>query len=272
MRNRIFTLCMVLMAAASCFAQQKFTEVFGKIRYKFEVLNGNEVALVGMKGTKRFELVDCNLPTVIKHKGVEYTIVEIGDKMFKEAYHMKYVTLPRHLRRIGKYAFTKCIRLKSVEFPNTVEVIDKKAFFGTPLEDVFLPDAIKTVGKEAFCAHSANHAWISVMKHLDVPETCETIGKHAFSSYKNGLSDCRLTDTEVLSLPEWVTFENCESLGLDKKCLKRMGRVEPEPEVVEETEEPKAEKKSKKSKKSKKKSKEEKTEKVEETEAVEPAP
>lgn len=251
MKRQILTLLVVMLATAGCMAQQKFAEEYKNVRYKFVVKGGNEVAIVGLKGMKKYEVIICDLPTTIKHGGAEYTVTEIGDKTFKEAYHMKSLSLPKELKRIGKKAFTKCIRLKSVTFPDGIEEIADKAFFGTPIADVYLPAGIKTVGKEAFCAHSANHVWISVMKHLDVPETCESIGKHAFSSYKNGISDWRLTDTDVLGLPEWVTLENCESLGLTKKSLKRIGRVEAEPE--ENDEQPADKKLSKKEKKALKK-------------------
>jgi len=234
MKRRVFALLLVMFSAMGCLAQQKFSEEYKGVRYKFLVKGGNEVAVVGLKGMKKYDVIVCDIPSTIKHGEAEYTVTEIGDKTFKEAYLMKSLYLPSTLRRIGKKAFSKCIRLKSVNFPDSIVEIADKAFFGTPIADVYLPQGIRTVGKEAFCAHSANHAWISVIKHLDVPETCETIGKHAFSSYKNGVSDWRLTDTDVLGLPEWVTYENCESLGLSKKTLKRMGRVEPEPEPEEE--------------------------------------
>lgn len=251
MKRRVFTLLLVMVATLGCMAQQKFAEEYKNIRYKFRVKSGNEVSVVGLKGMKKYEVTVCDIPATIKHGGVEYTVTEVGDKAFKEAYHMTSLFLPQSMRRIGKKTFSKCIRLKSVNFPDSIQEIADKAFFGTPLADVYLPKAIRTVGKEAFCAHSANHVWISVMKHLDVPETCENIGKHAFSSYKNGISDWRLTDTDVLGLPEWVTYENCESLGLSKKVLKRMGRVEPEPEETDE--QPDDKKLSKKEKKALKK-------------------
>ena len=246
MKRRFFTLFAVMMATLGCMAQQKFVEEYKNVRYKFVVKGGDEVAIVGLKGMKKYEVIICDLPSTIKHGGQEYKVTEIGDKTFKEAYHIKSLFLPTGLKRIGKKTFSKCIRLKNVTFPDSIEVIDDKAFFGTPIADVYLPQAIRTVGKEAFCAHSANHVWISVMKHLDVPETCETIGKHAFSSYKNGISDWRLTDTDILSMPEWVTLENCESLGLAKKALKRIGRVEAEPEEDEQAGEKKLSKKEKK--------------------------
>lgn len=49
------------------------------------------------------------------------------------------VLLPTYLKRIGNYAFNKCLRLSNVSFPSTIEEIGACAFQGTPLKELNIP-------------------------------------------------------------------------------------------------------------------------------------
>ena len=76
--------------------------------------------------------------------------------------------------KIGDYAFSTLINIKSVVIPSSVKSIGMCAFFGcVSLSDLFLSEGLISIGVNAFCAcHS--------LTNLLLPEGLETIGSESF--------------------------------------------------------------------------------------------
>ena len=104
-------------------------------------------------GTK-FDIPD-EAETIIVPAGT----VEIGQRAFKSPYHykatkhywpnVKKVILPDSVKKIGENAFYN-LKLKEINFPDGLEVIESFAFNYTNLESVVLPDSIKEIGYFSF--------------------------------------------------------------------------------------------------------------------------
>ncbi|MCI8939501.1 MAG: leucine-rich repeat domain-containing protein [Dorea sp.] len=70
---------------------------------------------------------------------------------FWEQEELKSVELPDTVKEIGKRAFYDCINLQNIQLPDSVEKIGSYAFKGcTGLQQIELPDFIREIGEDAF--------------------------------------------------------------------------------------------------------------------------
>ena len=109
--------------------------------------------------------------------------VSIGARAFHSLQSLESVTLNRDGEAaappvsedaaIGDEAFSWCMKLKQIEFPEGIRSIGKLAFINCDMESVELPDGVETIGEQAFCQCAA-------MKTLHLPDSVKTIGDNAF--------------------------------------------------------------------------------------------
>lgn len=97
--------------------------------------------------------------------------------LMQNCYELKTVTLKEGVRVIGQDAFHGCGDLVSVNFPSTLEVIEKGVFdFCYDLTSIALNEGLQEIGEDAFeyCG----------MTELEIPSTVASIGSGAFSHTK----------------------------------------------------------------------------------------
>lgn len=140
----------------------------------------------------------------------------ISNSMFSGCYCLRYVSLPRDLRKIGSDAFSNCSKLEEVRFVGrgTVREIGDEAFRNCyNLARINLPEGLEVIGNQ--CFYSCN-----TLRRIDLPYTLRKIGKEAF--YDVPITDIRLPngitflgskafkDTKLVSLylPRDVQVEN----------------------------------------------------------------
>lgn len=87
-------------------------------------------------------------------------IVTIGDKKYK-------------VKTIGKDAFAGCWKMKSVTLPVGLAVIGSRAFIGSGLETVVIPECVETIGEKAY-SNCFN------LKKIVLPSTLTSIADNAF--------------------------------------------------------------------------------------------
>lgn len=87
-----------------------------------------------------------NLETVVLPEGLE----QIGDQAFYECTSLKSIVIPSTLKNSPGLAFYGCSNLSSVTFKEGLETIDVKAFAGTALTEVKLPESTKMIDCRAF--------------------------------------------------------------------------------------------------------------------------
>ena len=89
------------------------------------------------------------------------------------------VVIPDIVRRIGKYAFSDCTNLTSIEIPNSVTEIGDFAFTGcTALASIVIPDSVTEIGDSAF-------AYNTGLTSLEIPGSITEIGYDAFYGCPN---------------------------------------------------------------------------------------
>lgn len=88
----------------------------------------------------------------LEEAAIPDSVIEIGDGSFSNS-ALKAVTISDSVKRIGVYAFDRCVKLTSVSFGNGVEEIGACAFSGCEaLTSVVIPDSVKELGQQAFFA------------------------------------------------------------------------------------------------------------------------
>lgn len=90
------------------------------------------------------------IPESITVDGTNYAVTAIGDNAFKECEGYRYLTIPGSVVSIGNYAFYK----------NT-------------LDEIIIPEGVKTIGEYAF-------AFSYIARWIDLPSTLTSIGDYAF--------------------------------------------------------------------------------------------
>ena len=105
------------------------------------------------------------------------SVQTIGEYAFAHCESLRSVHLSQ-VRKIGTGAFSKCIALERIAFPDTLTAIGDTAFSECHhLTSVSLPDGLKTFGRAAFkdCGLSS----------VVVPKTVQTIYREAFCGTQN---------------------------------------------------------------------------------------
>lgn len=106
------------------------------------------------------------------------------------------------LREIGRETFYGG-SIKSIDLPETVEIIDTFAFSQTHLEEITLPANVTKLGSSVFSI-------TNYLKRADFSKTkLESIGKYTFN-YSKGISEVILPST--LKVIEQLDFARCTSL------------------------------------------------------------
>lgn len=144
----------------------------------------------------------------------------ISNSMFSGSRCLRYVSLPRDLRKIGRDAFYGCSSLEEVRFVgrSNLREIDNDAFRNCyELSRINLPEGLERIGDGCF-------NYCGRLRRIDLPNTLREIGKEAFAN--TGLTDVRLPrdlefmgsnafkNTKIVSLflPQGVRIEN-DALG-----------------------------------------------------------
>lgn len=104
-----------------------------------------------------------------------------------------YFDSPSQLNTVGKYAFTNCQNMATLDLPETITTLEEGTFFYcTSLDDFTLPENIKTIGNHAF----ANSTSLSAIL---IPASTTTIGNYAFQNC-TGLKDVYAVATKPIAI------------------------------------------------------------------------
>ena len=83
--------------------------------------------------------------------------IAIEEGAFLKHEHLREVTLPEGLRRIGRKAFRDCRALVKVNLPDTLEEVGEEAFLGTNLVALRIPANLQRIESLAFVSDGAYH-------------------------------------------------------------------------------------------------------------------
>ena len=184
------------------------------------------LALVGCFGGKAKE----DLLYELSADGESYLLVGISGSLYENACNNDTkITIPatyngKPVISIGRNVFSGCLKLKSVDIPDTVTTIGDEAFAGcTELTDIIIPDGVTVIGNRAFYTCTA-------FTSIAIPDSVTRIGEEAFwgcsglasITIPNGVTSigedafymCALTKVTIptIAIPYTVTYWSKDSL------------------------------------------------------------
>lgn len=107
----------------------------------------------------------------------------------------------QNLTVIEAAAFKGTKRLKTISLPDAVKSISKEAFYGSGIETICLPKSLKLIGPMAFVG--------SGLKDIVIPDKVKKFGEYVFRNCKE-LTEVTLPES-ITKIPSG-TFEDCCSL------------------------------------------------------------
>ncbi|WP_294836603.1 leucine-rich repeat domain-containing protein [uncultured Eubacterium sp.] len=114
----------------------------------------------------------------IQNVVVSEGITSLGNNLFHNVDASSF-SLPRTLKRIGKYTFASTSKMTNWDIPFGVEQIDDKAFYNCfLLESIHLPSTVKRIGEGAFYQ-------CFTLESITIPSAVSFIGNKAFFDCKN---------------------------------------------------------------------------------------
>lgn len=129
-------------------------------------------------------------------------VTEIGDKVFDNCTSLKELKVLSGMVKMGSEVCSNCSSLKEVYTCDGIQILAKRSFQNTSIEDISLPDSITSIGDEAFIN-------CEKLKTINLPKNLEYISSKM-------LADC--PKLETINIPETVTdifdeaFSGCVSL------------------------------------------------------------
>ncbi len=124
------------------------------------------------------------------------TLLQYKDK------NLGSVIIPKGVKVIGERAFENC-RIESVEFPDTLIKIDRRAFrWCMYLKSVRIPDSVKSIENEAFreCPR---------LEHLELGNGVKKIGCRAFHYCENIFGTVSGNSVNVIGA---YAFQSCKNI------------------------------------------------------------
>ena len=165
----------------------------GEIEY--EIMWEDEAVAVRYKGdAKHVRIADT-------YKGVPVTTIGVG--LFAYCDDLKSVEIPDSVNVIWDYAFGGCSGLTGIDLPDDLYRIGEGVFSGcSSLKSIDLPDGLDWIGPYAFSNCES-------LTSIVIPDGVTSIGDYAFYNCTS-LTSVVIGDS-VTSIGEWA-FANCTSL------------------------------------------------------------
>lgn len=145
---------------------------------------------------------------------IQEGITSIGNYCFYQVYATSF-SIPRSVKRIGRYALSCTNRATQIDLPFGVEKIDSYAFYASSaLRSINIPNSVKTIGEAAFYNCSS-------LQSVVIPSSVASIGKNCF--YRcTSLTDvtfASLTQSTTLSLYAFIGCTNLKSVNLPSNLV-----------------------------------------------------
>lgn len=129
---------------------------------------------------------NCNFSKVI----IPDSVKRIDGFAFPRSYTLEYVEGCKNIKKIGDYAFAYCNQLKKFPFGEFVKNIGSGAFCDTMLTEIYLPEGLSRVGRQAFNTTGVADGMQALvepsgMYDIHIPSTLKYIESCAFANVAN---------------------------------------------------------------------------------------
>lgn len=128
-------------------------------------------------------------------------ITELRRSCFNMSRGLERVTLPSTVERIGDSAFYGCSALTDINIPGSVKWIGYEAFDSSGIRSVQLHEGLEGIDARAFCG--------TFISEIAIPDSVKYLGNTVFGSCEE-LSSVKLP--QGLTVIELSLFSNCSSL------------------------------------------------------------
>ncbi|KAK1738532.1 leucine-rich repeat domain-containing protein [Skeletonema marinoi] len=149
-------------------------------------------------------------PLHVTHVLIDESVDVIEENAFSECEHLVHVETHDGIRRVGSYAFYRCLSLRGINLKSAAEICKYAFYFCGNLKYVEFGENLETIGERAFGRCRS-------LQHLNLPSII-TIGRLAFWNCK-ALTDIELS--ERLETVESNAFSDCDRLERIAIPLKR---------------------------------------------------
>ncbi|MBR4085819.1 MAG: leucine-rich repeat protein [Lachnospiraceae bacterium] len=112
-------------------------------------------------------------------------VTEIKENCFKENETIREVVIPDTVKKIGEYAFVRCVNLQKIKLPSGLKEIQWSAFEYTALAELEIPVGVEIIGPNAFYG--------TRIKSIIIPESVKVIEGGAFG-YCDFLEEVMISD------------------------------------------------------------------------------
>ena len=117
---------------------------------------------------------DIIIPEEVTCKGIKYKVTSIGRYAFSDCDGLTSIDIPNSVTSIGENAFNNCSGLTSVTIPNSVTSIGEEAFLRcSGLASVTIPNSVTSIALYAFYECSS-------LTSVTIPNSVTSIGDCAF--------------------------------------------------------------------------------------------
>lgn len=125
----------------------------------------------------------------------------MGLELIEDGTLLKYsfedvVFLPDGVKEIKSYTFARCISIKEIIIPDSVQIINDNAFCSTGLKSIVIPDSVAELGSKAFehcrdlqtviigkgitALRDYTFRYCNKLTHIELPAGLQRVGYHAF--------------------------------------------------------------------------------------------
>lgn len=108
-----------------------------------------------------------NIPPTVSINGKDFNVIAIGNYAFNKS-SVTSVTIPNSVATIKKGAFKECKRLKNINFPSSVTLIEAAAFYDSGLESITIPSTVEVIGYGSF-------GYCSNLRHVTIEDSTTPI-------------------------------------------------------------------------------------------------
>ncbi|MEG2085408.1 MAG: leucine-rich repeat domain-containing protein [Clostridia bacterium] len=184
----------------------------------YEGVSGYGVA----KGKQAADATYLEIPAM--HKGIPVVIIQ--SEGFQGLTNLEKIDFPDTIEHINKRAFSGCSKLEMVKLPFNLKILGDEAFYGCDsLKSIAFPDSLRTIRYKSF-ADCSGLQTISLNKvetieaaafqnckaltAIDIPSTLKTVGARAF--------DCLESKIREVIIPITVELVGEYAFNLSSNC------------------------------------------------------
>lgn len=136
------------------------------------------------------------IPDYVELEGVKYTVTEIAEK-----------------------AFLHKNSIRNIVFPSTLKKIGKRAFAGSCLERIILPESIEIIEDRAFTFQGWNGR-AGCLVELYIPVTIKNIGDICFMYSGRSQSPRGYYQGYITCMPPFISEGTCKQYGIDEEAVR----------------------------------------------------